>query len=149
MTDSAVARQCAERMYENDAASRLLGIRIEVEEAGQAVATLEIGENMINGFGVCHGGYLFTLADTAFAFACNGHNRVTFAAGASIDFLRPARLGDTLVAKARERHRGRVTGIYDVVVRNQDGKTVAIFRGRSHRTEERVLPGGEGASGPS
>ena len=95
---------------------------------------------MLNGFNVCHGGYLFTLADTAFAYACNAYNKLTLAAGASIDFLQPANPGDLLVATATERRRGRTTGIYDVVISNQDGEEIAIFRGRSHSTSDPLFP---------
>ncbi|MEM9058203.1 MAG: hydroxyphenylacetyl-CoA thioesterase PaaI, partial [Pseudomonadota bacterium] len=86
---------------------------------------------MVNGHGTCHGGLLFTLADSAFAFACNAYDEATVAAGATIDFLRPARAGDQLVAQARERRRGRRTGVYDVTVLNQRGETLALFRGRA------------------
>lgn len=126
-----IARQCARQMLAKDEASRALGIAIDIPKPGVAIARLEVRSAMINGFGVCHGGYLFTLADTAFAFACNAYGGVNVAVAASIDFLRPVRVGDRLVAEARERHRGRTQGIYDVVVRNQDGRTVALFRGRS------------------
>ena len=88
------------------------------------------------------GGYLFTLADTAFAFACNAYGQVTVAAGASIDFLRPVQVGDRLEAVACEQHRGRRRGIYDVVVRDQEGRKVAVFRGRAHATD-RALSGSE------
>jgi acyl-CoA thioesterase len=96
---------------------------------------------MINGFAVCHGGHIFALADTAFAFACNAYNQVTFAAGASIDFLRPARVGDKLLAVATERHRGGRSGIYDVSVSNQDDEEIAVFSGRSVATREAILSG--------
>lgn len=140
MTASNVARQCANRMLSQDEATRALGITVEVNEPGTATARVEVTPSMINGFGVCHGGYLFTLADTAFAFACNSYDRVTFAAGAAIDFLRPVQVGDRLVAEAQERHRGRTQGLYDVTVRDQDARVVAQFRGRSHATERPLLP---------
>lgn len=135
MTDLELARQCADRMYAHDEASRALGIEIEIPAPGEAVARFRVTPAMVNGFGVCHGGYLFTLADTAFAFACNAYGPVTVAAGASIDFLRPAHAGDRLQAHAREQQRGRRHGIYDVVVQNQDGRTVALFRGRAQVTD--------------
>ena len=125
------ARRCAETMYEKDAASQALGIRVGIPEAGRAVARMTVREDMVNGFDVCHGGLLFTLADTAFAFACNGYDDVTVAAAASIDFLRPARPGDELHALAHEDYRGSKSGFYTVEVRNQRDETVAIFRGRS------------------
>ncbi len=139
MTASDLARECKDRMLAQDEATRSLGITIEVNEPGTATARLEVTPSMINGFGVCHGGYLFTLADTAFAFACNSYDQVTFAAGAAIDFLRPVHVGDRLVAEARECHRGRTQGLYDVTVRDQDNRVVAQFRGRSHATGRRLL----------
>ncbi len=139
MAATDLARECKDRMLSQDAATRELGITVEVNKPGTATARLEVTPSMINGFGVCHGGYLFTLADTAFAFACNSYDRVTFAAGAAIDFLRPVHAGDRLVAEAQERHRGRTQGLYDVTVRDQDERVVAQFRGRSHATERRLL----------
>lgn len=136
MDESAIARRSAEIMYEADAAVRDLGIEVEVSGPGRAEAKLEIRAAMINGHDVCHGGFLFTLADTAFAYACNSYNRVTLAAGASIEFLRPVREGDKIVATATEIHRGGRTGFYDVQLRNQDGDDVAFFRGRSHSTDK-------------
>jgi acyl-CoA thioesterase len=126
-------------MYAKDAASQALGIRVDVRQAGRAVARMTVRQDMVNGFGVCHGGLLFTLADTAFAFACNAYDDLTFAAAASIDFLRPARLGDELQAIAREDYRGGRTGFYTVDVVNQRDETVALFRGRSASRGERLL----------
>lgn len=131
MDSTAIAKRCAEVMYAGDAASKALGIRVDVPQAGKAVASMTVREDMVNGFDVCHGGIIFTLADTAFAFACNGYDDRTFAAAASIDFLRPARLGDALRAVAREDYRGRKTGFYTAEVRNQRDEVVAVFRGRS------------------
>ncbi len=139
MDDLAIAKQCGDTMYAADVAVRALDIKVEVTGAGRAEAEFEIRAEMLNGHEVCHGGYLFTLADTAFAYACNSYNLVTFAAGASIEFLRPAKLGDQIVAVATERHRGGRTGIYDVVLSNQDGAEVAIFRGRSHSTRDTLF----------
>lgn len=139
MNDIQIARQCADRMYAMDQASRALGITIEIPALGEAVARVEVTATMINGLGVCHGGYLFTLADTAFAFACNAYGQVTVAAGASIDFLRPVHAGDRLEAFASEQYKGRRRGIYDVIVRDQQGRKVAVFRGRAQATE-RPLP---------
>jgi len=140
MDDSATAQRCAAKMYADDQASRDLGITIEVTVPGCAEARLKVRQDMLNGHNVCHGGYIFTLADTAFAFACNTYNKVTMAAAASIEFLRPVNLGDRLIATAKERHRGGRSGIYDVVVTNQDAEDVAIFRGRSHMTRKPLLP---------
>jgi len=126
-------------MWGNDVASQDLGMTIEVTKPGQAEARFEVRANMVNGYDICHGGFIFTLADSAFAFACNTYNRITLAASASIEFVRPARLGDKLLAKAAEVHRGGRTGIYDITVTNQDDDVVAIFRGRSHATREPVF----------
>ena len=131
MNDLDQARRCAETMYANDAASRAFGIKVEIPAAGSAVATMLVREDMVNGFDVCHGGLVFTLADTAFAFACNAYDRLTLAAAANIDFLRPAVLGDQLTATAAEDYRGERTGFYTVRVTNQRDELVAVFRGRS------------------
>lgn len=139
MTETDTAIACRDAMWNRDAASQALGIRVEVSEPGRATATLRVTAEMLNGFSVCHGGYLFTLADTAFAFACNTYGRVTLAAGASIDFIRPAEIGDELTAVAIERSRGRRSGIYDVSVSNQHGEEVAVFRGRAHATDRPIL----------
>jgi acyl-CoA thioesterase len=139
MDDYEIAKKGGEKMYETDAALGVLGISVEVTDPGRAEATFEVRPDMLNGHGVCHGGYLFTLADTAFAYACNTYNRVTVASGASIDFLRPAKLGDTIVATATETHRGGRIGFYDVLLKNQDGQDIADFRGRSHSTNKVLL----------
>lgn len=139
MDETDLARRCAETMYANDAASRAFGIRVDVPAAGRANATMTVRSDMVNGFDVCHGGLVFTLADTAFAFACNGYDDRSFAAAASIDFLRPARLGDELRAQAREDYRGSKSGFYSVEVRNQHDEVVAVFRGRSASRGEGLL----------
>ncbi len=126
-------------MYAADEASRALGISVDVPETGSAVAAMRVRADMVNGFDVCHGGLIFALADTAFAFACNAYDRLSVAAAASIEFLRPAKLGDRLVATAREEHRGRHSGVYSVRVENQDGRTVALFRGRSASRDRPIL----------
>jgi len=139
MNEIEIAQKCCETMWGNDVASQDLGMTIEVTKPGQAEARFEVRANMVNGYDICHGGFIFTLADSAFAFACNTYNRITVAASASIEFVRPARLGDKLLAKAAEVHRGGRTGIYDITVTNQDDDVVAIFRGRSHATREPVF----------
>ena len=141
--DGATAQACATKMYAADHASQSLGIKVVVQEPGEAVATMTISEDMLNGQGLCHGGLIFALADTAFAFACNGYDDITVAGGASIEFLRPGRLGDLLTATASERQRGARSGVYDVTVCNQHGKDVALFRGKSFATGKRMLAGEE------
>ena len=133
------AKQCAKAMWANDTASKALDIKIEIRDAGSATAHMRIREDMINGFDVCHGGLIFTLADTAFAFACNAYDRVTFAASASIEYVRPARLGDKLSATAREEYRGSRTGYYAVEVRNDLDELVALFRGRAASRDQPVI----------
>lgn len=139
MGDLELARRCAERMLSSDAASRALGISIDIPAAGRAVARMRVREDMVNGFDVCHGGLVFTLADTAFAFACNAYDRLTLAAEGNIDFIRPAVLGDELAATASEEYRGAKNGFYTVQVRNQNDELVAMFRGRSGITGKPIL----------
>jgi acyl-CoA thioesterase len=129
-TPEETARRSAEAMWEGDAASQALGMRIV--EVGPGAATLEmtVREDMVNGHGIGHGGFTFSLADSAFAFACNSYNRRTVAHTCQITYLAPTRLGDVLVAQAREREREGRDGVYDVVVSNADG-VVAEFVGTS------------------
>ena len=131
MNELETARRCAATMMQNDRASKALGIHVEIPAAGTAVAVMAVRDDMLNGFDVAHGGLVFALADTAFAFACNAYDRQAFAASAQIEFLRPARAGDVLTATASEEYRGRRNGYYSIEVRNQDGEVVALFRGRS------------------
>jgi acyl-CoA thioesterase len=134
-----IAKRCAEAMHAADPASRQLGIDISDVAPGKATATLTITDEMVNGHGICHGGYVFTLADTAFAFACNTYDDRTVAAGATIDFLEPVQSGDRLVAIAVERARRARSGVYDVTVTTADGSVVAEFRGRSRSLGGRML----------
>jgi len=131
-------------MYDADLASRSLGIEVTEAGGGRAVVRMRITETMVNGHGIAHGGYVFLLADTAFAYACNSYGPVTVAAGADITFVAPAHLGDQLVATAEERVRYGRSGIYDVTVRREgpDGGTViAEFRGRSRVLTQNGRPG--------
>ena len=131
MTELEIAKRCAAVMWEGDSASQALGIEIEVTEVGGAVARMTVRDDMVNGLNVCHGGLVFALGDTAFAFACNAYNVQSFAASCNIDFLRPALLNDVLVATASEDYRGRRSGYYTINIHNQREERVAIFRGRS------------------
>jgi acyl-CoA thioesterase len=139
MNDLQRAQLCADKMYANDRASKALGIEIEIPQAGSAVATMYVRKEMVNGFDICHGGLVFTLADTAFAFACNAYDELTVAGSGSIEFLRPSVRGDQLRAVATEEHRGRKSGIYKVEVRNQEDALIALFQGRSVGREETIL----------
>ena len=132
----AIARACADAMWADDVASRALGMELIAVEPGHAVLAMNVTEEMVNGHDLCHGGYIFTLADSAFAFACNTYNQRTVAQHCQITYLTPGRLGMRLVAEARERHRGDRSGIYDVTVRSQAGEAIAEFRGHT-----RLIPG--------
>jgi acyl-CoA thioesterase len=130
-SDPAAIPPWAAAMYARDTASRALGMRLERVGAGHASVRMRVTDAMLNGHGIAHGGYLFLLADTAFAFACNGYGPVTVAHSAQISFLRPVAAGDELCAEAVERTRYGRNGVYDVTVLRQDGTTVAEFRGHS------------------
>jgi acyl-CoA thioesterase len=136
-----LARACADRMYANDTASKALGIEIEIPEVGSAVATMRVRKDMTNGFDICHGGFIFALADTAFAFACNAYDDVTVAGSGTVEFLRPAFEGDELRAVALEEHRGKRSGVYAVEVVNQRDEFVALFRGRAVARGQSLLDG--------
>lgn len=140
MDDLQRARECGEEMWNNDMASRALGIEVEIPKVGAAVATMLIRDDMVNGFDVCHGGLLVALGDTAFAFACNAYNEITVASSVQAEFLRPARRGDALTATAKEEYRGRKAGYYTISIVNQDGQLVSLFRGRSVATGKALLP---------
>ncbi|MGH8868398.1 MAG: hydroxyphenylacetyl-CoA thioesterase PaaI [Actinomycetes bacterium] len=134
-----LARRCAERMYADDLASRRLGITVDEVEPGRAVARMTVTEEMINGHALCHGGYVFLLADSAFAFACNTYGQVTVAAACDVVFVTSARLDDELVATATERVRYGRSGVYDVTVTRGAGEVVAEFRGRSRMLSQPLV----------
>jgi len=137
------AQQLAERvaagMFASDRASQRLGMRIVCVAPGRAELTMTVRDDMLNGHSICHGGFIFLLADSTFAFACNSYNRNTVAQGCSIEYLAPAHGGDVLRATGVERSRSGRTGVYDIDVRNQDGRTVALFRGKSYRIDGHVV----------
>jgi acyl-CoA thioesterase len=130
VTPEEIATRSAEAMWAGDRASRELGMNLDAVGPGTATLSMTLTESMVNGHGIGHGGYTFTLADSAFAFACNSYNRSTVAAAAEIRFRRPTRLGDRLVATAVERSREGRDGVYDVQVTVGD-EVVAVFVGRS------------------
>jgi acyl-CoA thioesterase len=128
-------------MWAADRASRGLGMHLAAIGDGTSTLTMTVLDDMLNGFDICHGGFITALADSAFAFACNSRNAVTVAAGLTIDFLAPAHRGDVLTAVASEVSRAGRTGVYDMVVSNQLGVRIALVRGRSHALKGRtVLP---------
>jgi acyl-CoA thioesterase len=137
----ALAAHVGAGMFAEDAASRGLGMAVEAMGPGYARISMTVRPDMLNGFKICHGGFITTLADSAFAFACNSSNELTLAAGIVVEFLAPAKLGDRLVAEAKEVTLVGRSGIYDVTVTNQIGQVVAVLRGRSHRTKDKqVVP---------
>lgn len=139
----ALAEAAAKAMYSRDGTSQALGMVIEEVRPGYARMTMKVRGDMVNGHDISHGGLIFSLADSAFAFACNSYNRATVALSAAIEFLAPGRLGDVLTAEAEEQALGGKTGVYDVVVKNQDGRLIALFRGKSYRIEGAVISGDE------
>ena len=137
----ALAEAVADAMWARDRAANALGIKIESVGPGVSHLSMPVRGDMVNGHHICHGGLIFTLADTAFAYACNAYNRNTVASGCNIDFVAPGREGDTLQAEAVERALSGRTGVYDVTVRDSAGKTVALFRGKSYRISGEVIAG--------
>ena len=135
----ALAEATANSMYARDHATQALGIKIMAIKPGLASMQMVVQKTMLNGHQTCHGGYIFTLADSAFAFACNSYNIQAVAAGCSIEYLAPAYEHDVLTAEAQEQSRTGRTGIYDVAVMNQDGKKIALFRGKSHQLKDAVI----------
>ena len=135
----ALAEATANSMYARDHATQALGIKIVAIKPGVASMQMVVQKTMLNGHQTCHGGYIFTLADSTFAFACNSYNIQAVAAGCSIEYLAPAYEHDVLTAEAQEQSRTGRTGIYDVAVMNQDGKKIALFRGKSHQLKDAVI----------
>ncbi len=131
-----IARLSGVAMWRDDKASQGLGMEILEVGPGTAKLAMPVTERMLNGHGMCHGGFIFSLADSAFAFACNSHGQPAVAQHCSVTFVTPGRLGMRLIADARERQRGERSGIYDITVRDEAGTVIAEFRGHS-----RTLPG--------
>lgn len=135
------AERVRDHMWSNDRASQALGMRITAVGPGRATLQMTVREDMLNGMAICHGGLVTTLADSAFAFACNAYDEATVASGFSMDLVAPARLGDVLTADAVEVNKAGRTGVYDITVTNQRGERVAVFRGRSYTMRGRpVVP---------
>ena len=136
MTEAQRAQQTAdlvrEGMFRNDRASKMLGMQIVAVTPGSATLLMTIRDDMLNGHDICHGGLITTLADSAFAFACNSYNELTVASGFGVDFIAPGRLNDVLTAHCTEVSKAGRTGVYDTEVTNQRGERIAMFRGRSY-----------------
>lgn len=139
MTDDDLARACATAMWAQDMASQRLGMVLEDVGPGRATLSMAVTPNMANGHGTAHGGFIFALADSAFAFACNTVDQRSVGQQASITYLAPARAGDRLSATATERARQGRSGLYDVTVTGADGTLIAEFRGHSRTVKGRVL----------
>lgn len=136
-----VAEKAAEAMYAADSATQAMGITLDAIAPGYAKMSMTVREDMLNGHKTCHGGFFFALADSAFAFGCNAYNKVTVAQGCEIDYLKPGRLGDRLTAECQEQAMAGRSGVYYVTITNQDGDTLALFRGKSRRIKGEVVPG--------
>ena len=136
---NAVAEACAKTMWLEDRASQGLGMSLQRIAPGEAVISMTIRRDMTNGHGICHGGFIFTLADSTFAFACNTYDQRTVAQQCAVTFIQPVREGETLTAHAVERTRAGRSGIYDVTVRDGSNKVVAEFRGHSRTISGRLL----------
>lgn len=134
-----LAERAAQALYAGDKASQSHGMRLVEVRPGYARLSMVVRGDMVNGHRICHGGMVFTLADSAFAFACNSYNENTVAAAASIDFLAAAYEGDELTAEAKELWRTRRNGIYEVTVTNQKGDRIAFFRGRSYKIDGHLV----------
>ncbi len=136
-----LARRVGESMFAVDNASKdFMQMELVACEPGRAVMRMAVREPMLNGHKICHGGLIFTLADSTFAFACNSHNKVAVAAGCSIEFLKPGQLGDILTCEGREQTLQGRHGIYDMKVTNQRGEVIAMFRGKSAQIQGTVIP---------
>ena len=134
-----IARFCADAMWAEDSACQALDMRVLEVRAGYARMDMGVTEKMVNGHGTCHGGYIFTLADSAFAFACNNRNNLSVALDTSINFLKPVHVDDVLTAEATEIHNGRTTGLYQIRVINQHDHLVALFKGNCFRTGKPLI----------
>lgn len=137
----ALADAVTQAMWSRDRTTQGLGMEILRVKPGYALIAMAVRGDMVNGHHMCHGGFMFTLADSAFAYACNSYNQNTVASSCNIDFLAPAHEGDVLEAEAVERSLSGRTGVYDITVRTRSGKTVALFRGKSYRIKGEVIAG--------
>ncbi len=137
----ALADATAKAMYARDNATQGLGMKIHEVRPGYARLSMQIRSDMLNGHASCHGGFIFALADSAFAFSCNSRNQTTVASGCSIEYLAPGALHDVLTAEAIEQSLAGRTGVYDILVSNQEGKRIALFRGKSYRIKGEVIAG--------
>ncbi len=134
-----LANDVVSHMMQHDRFSQWLGIEIIEIKEGYSKIKMTIREEMVNGFGIIHGGIAFSLADSAFAFACNNRNVLSVALDTSINFIKPVHTGDVLVAEAKELHNGKSTGLYHIAIRNQKDHEVAVFKGLCYRTDKKLI----------
>jgi acyl-CoA thioesterase len=132
-------QQVVQHMMQNDLFSQWLGIDVIEIKEGYSKITMTVRTEMINGFGIVHGGICFSLADSAFAFACNNRNNLSVALDTSINFTKPVHVGDVLIAEAQELHNGRSTGLYHITITNQQNQIVALFKGTCFRTGQQLV----------
>src|ERR1700755_3500014 len=133
------AQQVVNHMMEHDQFSQWLGITVLEIKEGYSKIQMEVRKEMVNGFGIVHGGIAFSLADSAFAFACNNRNNLSVALDTSINFTKPVHVNDILIAEARELHNGRTTGLYHIYITNQNDHIVALFKGTCFRTNKQLI----------
>lgn len=144
LTPEQIATACSQALHANDRCAQSMGIEVLSCTPGHSTLQMTVTDEMSNGHGICHGGMIFTLADTAFAHACNSTNYNTVASGCSIDFLAAGKLGEQLTASATERSRSGKTGLYDITITNQEGLIIALFRGKSYQIRGNLIsPTGE------
>jgi acyl-CoA thioesterase len=132
-------QQILEKMLENDAFSRWLGLVVDDITEGSCRLHYTVKADMLNGFGIIHGGVVFSASDSAFAFACNSHGRLALALDVSITFTKSAKEGEVLIVEAKEVHLGNKTSVYDIITRNEQGEIVAVFKGTAYRTSKDIL----------
>ncbi len=133
------ATQVVQHMMEHDLFSQWLGINVMEIKEGYSKITMTIRKEMINGLGIIHGGVAFSIADSAFAFACNNRNVLSVALDTSINFLKPVHVDDVLIAEAKELHNGKSTGLYHITITNQHNHVVAVFKGTCYRTNKTLI----------
>jgi acyl-CoA thioesterase len=149
MSPQQLAEACGDWMWRNDRASQGLGMQVLAISPGGASLSMVVREDMLNGHDICHGGFITTLADSTFAFACNAYNEVTVASGFDVNLIAAARLGDVLTATAVEVSKAGRTGVYDIGVRNQRQEPVAVFRGRSYSMKGKPMIEGQPMGKPA
>jgi acyl-CoA thioesterase len=139
MEQDKLAVSVVDQMMKDDLFSQWLGIRVIDIKEGYSKIQMTIRNEMMNGLGIVHGGIAFSLADSAFAFACNSRNNLSVALDTAINFIKPVHPGDILIAEAKEMHNGRTTGLYHITVVNQNGHTIALFKGTCFRTNKKLV----------